>query len=117
MFQCKSISSVESNVRKQELAREKKERYKAEKVSADLEAARTPEAQVRAHSQLQQLSRLKGFMNTSDPAEAEALRSLEAVISEYEKAKAAYDAGTGSMERLAAATVKLKNTVIPAYLE
>lgn len=96
-------------IRKQELAREKKERYKAEKVNADLEAARTPEAQVKAHSQLQQLSRLKGFMNTSDPAEAEALRSLEAVISEYEKAKAAYDAGTGSMERLAAATVKLNN--------
>lgn len=96
-------------IRKQGLAREKKERYKAEKVNADLEAARTPEAQVRAHSQLQQLSRLKGFMNAGDPAEAEALRSLEAVISEYEKAKAAYDAGTGSMERLAAATVKLNS--------
>ena len=96
-------------IRKQELTREKKEKYKAEKLNADIEAARTPEAQVRAHSQLQQLSRLKGFMNTGDPVEAEALRSLEAVISEYEKAKAAYDAGTGSMERLATATVRLNN--------
>ena len=96
-------------IRKQELAREKKEKYKADKLNDDLEAARTPEAQVRAHSQLQQLSRLKGFMSTGDPTEAEALRNLEAVISEYEKAKAAYDAGTGSMEKLAIATVKLNN--------
>lgn len=96
-------------IRKQELAREKKEKYKADKLNDDLEAARTPEAQVRAHSQLQQLARLKGFMSTGDPAEAEALRSLEAVISEYEKAKAAYDAGTGSMDKLAIATVKLNN--------
>ena len=96
-------------IRKQELAREKKEKYKADKLNDDLEAARTPEAQVRAHSQLQQLSRLKGFMSTGDPTEAEALRNLEAVISEYEKAKAAYDAGTGSMDKLAIATVKLNN--------
>ena len=96
-------------IRKQELTREKKEKYKAEKLNADIEAARTPEAQVRAHSQLQQLSRLKGFMSTGDPTEAEALRNLEAVISEYEKAKAAYDAGTGSMDKLAIATVKLNN--------
>ena len=96
-------------IRKQELAREKKEKSKADKLNDDLEAARTPEAQVRAHSQLQQLSRLKGFMSTGDPTEAEALRNLEAVISEYEKAKAAYDAGTGSMDKLAIATVKLNN--------
>ena len=96
-------------IRKQELAREKKEKYKADKLNDDLEAARTPEAQVKAHSQLQQLSRLKGFMSTGDPTEAEALRNLEAVISEYEKAKAAYDAGTGSMDKLAIATVKLNN--------
>lgn len=94
-------------IRKQELAREKKEKYKADKLNDDIEAAKTPEAQVKAHSQLQQLYRLKGFMSNGDPTEAEALRNLEAVISEYEKAKAAYDAGTGSMEKLAIATVKL----------
>lgn len=96
-------------IRKQELAREKKEKYKADKLNDDIEAAKTPEAQVKAHSQLQQLYRLKGFMSNGDPAETEALRNLEAVISEYEKAKAAYDAGTGSMEKLAIATVKLNN--------
>lgn len=96
-------------IRKQELTREKKEKYKADKLNDEIEAAKTPEAQVKAHSQLQQLYRLKGFMSNGDPAEAEALRNLEAVISEYEKAKAAYDAGTGSMEKLAIATVKLNN--------
>lgn len=96
-------------IRKQELTREKKEKYKAQKLNDEIEEAKTPEAQVKAHSQLQQLYRLKGFMSNGDPAEAEALRNLEAVISEYEKAKAAYDAGTGSMEKLAIATVKLNN--------
>ncbi len=105
----KSKLRVKDKERRETLRRNKKELSDAEKHYKELEFARTPEAQVRAHSQLQQLSRLKGFMNTGDPAEAEALRNLEAVISEYKKAKDAYDAGTGSMERLAAATVKLNN--------
>lgn len=105
----KSKLRVKDRERRETLRRNKKELSDAEKHYKELEFARTPEAQVRAHSQLQQLSRLKGFMNTGDPAEAEALRNLEAVISEYKKAKDAYDAGTGSMERLAAATVNLNN--------
>lgn len=105
----KSKLRVKDKERRETLRRNKKELSDAEKHYKELEFARTPEAQVRAHSQLQQLSRLKGFMNTGDPAEAEALRNLEAVISEYKKAKDAYDAGTGSMERLAQATVNLNN--------
>ena len=94
-------------IRKQELKKEKKETGDADKDAKDLEEARTPEAQVRAHSQLAQLSRLRGFMNPSDPAEKEAIENLDAVIKEYDEAKRAYDAGTGSMERLAKATVNL----------
>lgn len=98
---------VKDKERKENLRREKKELDDAEKHNKELEFARTPEAQVRAHSQIQQLSRLRGFMNTEDPAEKEAIQNLDAVIAEYNKAKEAYDAGEGSMERLAAATVAL----------
>lgn len=98
---------VKDKERKEELRRGKKDVVDAEKQSKALEDARTPEAQVRAHSQIQQLSRLRGFMSSEDPAEKEAIQNLDAVIAEYSKAKAAYDAGTGSMERLAAATVAL----------
>lgn len=105
----KSSLREKDKIRRKELAREKKDVQKAQDEAAELEFARTPEAQVRAHSQLQQLSRLKGFMNPSDPAEKEALTNLDAVITEYNQAKQAYDAGYGSMERLAAATTALNN--------
>ena len=105
----KSRLRVKDKERRETLRRNKKEVDEAEKHNKELEFARTPEAQVRAHSQLQQLSRLKGFMNTTDPAEAEAAKNLESVIMEYNEAKAAYDAGVGSMERLARATVNLNS--------
>lgn len=105
----KSKLRIKDKERRETLRRNKKEVDEAEKHNKELEFARTPEAQVRAHSQLQQLSRLKGFMNTSDPAEAEAAKNLESVIMEYDEAKAAYDAGVGSMERLARATVNLNS--------
>ena len=103
----KSKLRIKDKERKETLKRNKKEVSDAEKHDKELEFARTPEAQVRAHSQLAQLSRLRGFMNASDPAEADAIQNLDAVISEYNKAKEAFDAGTGSQERLAAATVAL----------
>lgn len=96
-------------IRKKDLAEQRKQAAKADKEQENLEFARTPEAQVRAHSQLQQLSRLRGFMNPNDAQEAEAIQNLDAVIAEYQKARAEYDAGTGSMERLAQATVALNN--------
>ena len=105
----KSKLRIKDKERRETLRRNKKEVDEAEKHDKELEFARTPEAQVRAHSQLQQLSRLKGFMNTSDPTEAEAAKNLESVIMEYNDAKAAYDEGVGSMERLARATVNLNN--------
>lgn len=105
----KSKLRVKDKERRETLRRNKKEVDEEEKHNKELEFARTPEAQVRAHSQLQQLSRLKGFMNTADPAEAEAAKNLENVIMEYNEAKAAYDAGVGSMERLARATVNLNS--------
>lgn len=96
-------------IRKKDLAEQRKHAAEADKEQENLEFARTPEAQVRAHSQLQQLSRLRGFMNPNDAQEAEAIQNLDAVIAEYQKARAEYDAGTGSMERLAQATVALNN--------
>lgn len=94
-------------IRQKAYKKEHKDNLKAEREVEKIEEARTPEAQVRAHSQLAQLSRLRGFMSPTDPAEKEAIENLDAVIAEYNEAKQAYDAGTGSMERLAAATVKL----------
>lgn len=98
---------VKDKERREEARRHQKDVSEADKQAKELEEARSPEAQVRAHSQVQQLSRLKGFMNIDDPTEKEALQNLEAVIAEYKSAKQAYDEGTGSMSRLAAATVAL----------
>lgn len=98
---------VKDKERKEALRRDKKDVDDAEKQAKALEEARTPEAQVKAHSQIQQLSRLRGFMNADDPAEKEAIQNLDAVISEYNRAKQAYDEGKGSMEQLAVATVAL----------
>lgn len=98
---------VKDKERKENLRREKKELDDTEKHNRELEEARTPEAQVRAHSQIQQLGRLRGFMNAEDPQEKEAIQNLDSVIAAYQQARTEYDAGTGSMERLAVATVAL----------
>lgn len=100
---------AKDKIRRKAFERERKENNKNEKYVQELSEARTPEAQVRAHSQLQQLSRLRGFMRSDDPSEKEAIKNLDAVIQEYNDAKSAYDAGTGSMERLAKATVNLNS--------
>lgn len=100
---------VKDRIRKKEFKEEQKVSQKEADMAEELEFAKTPEAQVRAHSQLQQLSRLSGFMNVNDPHEQQAFNNLKDVISEYTEAKRLFDEGTGTMDRLAAATMNLNN--------